>query len=544
VGFSAAPIAGALADYNFLQGTGTAVTDNSGNSNNGTLGSGGSAPTWTTTGLHFSGQEQVALPASLNASKTFFFGLYMDPVPTYLGNQYPMLAASSLGASGLNLMYDQAKDNTFVSPGGIAVLAPSIFVNGGISTAVENLVSGFHVLTYVLGTPGVSQDHFYIDGVEPVSYAQQSASDGSQTSGNLFLGSSNLGPFTQSGFNGTMYRFAALPVNTLSAAQIQAISGQIRADVASRGVATSPQAVPQNGPVLHCVGDSITAGLGTTTPYCSSLSLTNQPTYRIVNWGIPGVSLNAIVGSEPNRVAPQCASTAGPAVAIVFAGTNDLSSFTIAPMDALSSLAAETLILKNAGCRVFVGTMLSRGGTGGTGAFDSLKDSYDALILSRARIFGADGIVDFAANPNLGGDGANTNGTYFQGDQTHPTQTGQNLLAAVASNSLNYYFGSNATSPTVVSATTHTILSGEGYITVAPTANQTLTLPDCTGPSGATYTVNNPQSAFSVSVVAGSGSQLVNGLALGAAVTVPANGSVVFRDVPNPKTVSGCHWEM
>jgi hypothetical protein len=118
------------------------------------------------------------------------------------------------------------------------------------------------------------------------------------------------------------------------------------------------------------------------------------------------------------------------------------------------------------------------------------------------------------------------------------------LLAAVASNSLNYYFGSNAASPTVVSAMTHAILSGEGYITVAPTANQTLTLPDCTGPSGATYTVNNPQAAFSVSVMAGSGSQLINGLALGTAVTVPANGSIVFRDVPNPKTVSGCHWEM
>jgi lysophospholipase L1-like esterase len=341
-----------------------------------------------------------------------------------------------------------------------------------------------------------------------------------------------------------MYRFAALPTNTLSAAQIQTISGQIKADVEGRGVATSPQPVPQNGPVLHCVGDSITAGLGVATPYCSSLSLTNQPNYRIVNWGIPGVSLNAIAGSEPNRVAPQCASTAGPAVAIVFAGTNDLSSYTIQPMDALSSLAAETQILKNAGCKVFVGTMLSRGGGGGTGPFDTLKDTYDALILSRARVFGADGIVDFAANPNLGADGANANATYFQGDNIHPTQTGQNLLAAVASNSLNYYFGANAASPAVVSDTAHTILSGEGYISVAPTANQMLTLPDCTGPSGATYTVNNPQSAFSVSVLAGSSSQLINGLAAGTAVTVPANGSVVFRDVPNPKNVSGCHWEM
>jgi hypothetical protein len=541
-GFSSAPIAGATADYNFLQGMGTVLTDNSGSSNNGALGTGTLAPTWTPTGLHFAGQEQVSLPSSLNGSKTFFFGLYMDPVQ--VGNQYPVFLGSSLGAAGLNLMYDQVKDNTFVDPGGIAVLAPSIFVNGGISTAVENLVSGFHVLTYVLGTSGSSVDHFYIDGVEPASYEQQNASDGFQTSGNLFLGSSNAGPFAQSGFSGTMYRFAALPVNTLSSAQIQAISGQIKADVASRGVATSPQAVPQNGPVLHCIGDSITAGLGVTTPYCSSLSLTNQAAYKIINWGIPGLALQAMVGGEPNRVAPECTTTAGPVVAIVFGGTNDLSSFTVVPTDVLASLASETQILKSSGCRVFVGTMLSRGGAGGTGTFDSLKDTYDTLILSQAKLFGADGVIDFAANPLLGADGANANTTYFQTDNTHPTQTGQNLLAAVASNSLNYYFGSNAASPTLVSATTHTILSGEGYISVAPTANQTLTLPDCTGPSGATYTVNNPQSAFSVSVVAGSASQLINGLAVGTAVTVPANRSVVFRDVPNPKNVSGCHWEM
>ncbi len=74
--------------------------------------------------------------------------------------------------------------------------------------------------------------------------------------------------------------------------------------------------------------------------------------------------------------------------------------------------------------------------------------------------------------------------------------------------------------------------------------HQTLTLPDCTGQSGAVYTVTNLQSAFTVGVVAGSSSQLINGLGVGTAVPVPANGSLTLRDVPNAKTVSGCHWEM
>ena len=84
---------------------------------------------------------------------------------------------------------------------------------------------------------------------------------------------------------------------------------------------------------------------------------------------------------------------------------------------------------------------------------------------------------------------------------------------------------------------------GDGYITAAPTANQTLTLPDCTGQSGAVYTVTNLQSAFTVGVVAGSSSQLINGLAVGTAVR-SGEWSLTLRDVPNPKTVSGCHWEM
>jgi len=153
-------------------------------------------------------------------------------------------------------------------------------------------------------------------------------------------------------------------------------------------------------------------------------------------------------------------------------------------------------------------------------------------------------VIDFAANPLLGADGATSNTTYFQGDAIHPTGAGQQLLANAASNALNYYFGFNQMNPRVVTAASYTMQAGDGYVTASPTANQTLTLPDCTGQSGAVYTVTNLQSAFTVGVVAGSSSQLINGLAVGTVVPVPANGSLTLRDVPNPKTVSGCHWEM
>jgi lysophospholipase L1-like esterase len=453
--------------------------------------------------------------------------------------------------SGLNLLYTATEAGGPL--GNTAAFSPTIFANNGFPTTAPNLMSGFHVLAFALGSGSGSLDHIYLDGLEVASYNAQGASFGFQTSGNLFLGSSDMSTFTGSGLNGTMYRFVAMPSNGLTAAQIQAISGQIRAEIAGRGVDVAPRPVVQSKPVLYAIGDSITFGTGLATPatqtWFANLNLTNQPAYNMVNDGIFGITLRAVVGSEANRVAPTCVTTNGPSVAIVFLGTNDItavftSSRSLLLSEPVGELGGEIQTLKTAGCKVFVGTMLSRGGNDLLGTtLDADKDAYDASILTTAKTMGADGVVDFAANPLLGADGANANTTYFQGDATHPTPAGQLLLAAAASNTLNYYFGSNAANPTVVTASTHMIASGEGYITANPGANQTLTLPDCTGPSGATYTVSNIQSAFTVGVATGSSSQLINGLPMGTAVTVPANSSVMFRDVANPKTVSGCHWE-
>jgi trimeric autotransporter adhesin len=244
---SAAPIAGATADYNFLQGSGTVVTDNTGNGNNGTLGSGALAPAWTPQGLSFTGQNQVALPAALNSSETFVIGVYLQPLSTSLpANGFPMLVGSSLAGSGLNLLYDYANDNGTLAQS-TYITAPSIYGSGaGLFTNTKNLVSGFHVLTFVLGASGVVPDHIYIDGVQATPGAWDSFSSGLQTSGNLFLGSSNTGIFGQSGLNGTMYRFAVFPGRSLTDGQILQISEQIKNDVASRGVPVAPVRVPRD----------------------------------------------------------------------------------------------------------------------------------------------------------------------------------------------------------------------------------------------------------------------------------------------------------
>ncbi|NYF78568.1 GDSL-type esterase/lipase family protein [Granulicella arctica] len=537
---SAGLLSGASADYNFLQGSGTTITDSTGNGNTGTL-STTAAPTWTATGLAFVPGQGVSLPATLNGTQTYFMGLYINPLTagTQTINQYPVLLSSSAGGSGFNFMYSYtpSANGGFISN----AYAPTLYVNSQAATITPNLLSGFHVLAAVLGTGSGNTDHIYIDGVEVANYTRQGTSAGTQTTGNLFLGSSAVSPWATSGFNGTMYRLRTYATQ-LSASTVQSVSLAIANEIASRGVPVSPVNIPLATPQLQAIGDSITYGQGVTTPWPSLLGLTNQPAYTITDWGITGITLSAINGSDPNRAALRCHSSSGPSVAVVFAGTNDFAIMPTSATALFANMMGEVQTMKQAGCRVFVGTMLSRTGNDvSSNTLDSDKDAYDALILAQAKAGGADGIIDFAANPLLGADGANAN-TSFQSDHIHPTQAGQQLLANAASNALNYYFGYNETNPHVVTTLGYSMTAADGYLSLSGLTDAgTLTLPDCTGQSGAAYRINNPQSSYAVSVVPLNSSQLINGLST---VTVPSNTTLTLRDVPNPKTVSGCHWEM
>ena len=348
-----------------------------------------------------------------------------------------------------------------------------------------------------------------------------------------------------------MYR-AVFFSSEMTPAQVKSVTGALRGDAVTRGVPLAPLATPSGSPQLHAIGDSITAGYLDTTSWPANLSLANQPAYVINNWGIGGITALALAGSEPNRVAPLCSSASGPGVAILFEGTNDFMVGSPAQMSPTASyvfanIASEIKALKRGGCTVFVGTMLSRSGSinGGGSTYDQAKDALDALILQQAKSIGADGVVDFAAEPLIGADNASSNGTNFNPDGIHPRNVMQARMGAIASNSLNYYFGYNEVNPHGVTSLPYSMSAGDGEVSLAGLAGAgTVTLPDCTGQSGATYRIYNPQSAFAVTVTPLNGSQLINGLALAAQVTVPANGTLTLRDVPNAKAVSGCHWEM
>jgi lysophospholipase L1-like esterase len=527
--------------YDFANQTGTTVSDRIG-TNNGTLG-GGTLPTWTGNGLAFTVGSNVALPAALNSEKTFYFAVYLNPITAgaQTTNDYPSILSSSTGGAGFNLILqlpsqisNGQSDHTYTT---------TIYPNA-LSTASLNTLSGFEVLTVVCGTGSGSLDHIYIDGVE-VSYSTQASNCGAQTSGNLYLGPAQVSPWSAGFFPGTFYGFGtSSSQHTL--AQIQQNVSAFFALAAAKGVPTSPLPVSLAQPQLLALGDSITAGTNGQTPYTSQLNLTNQPAYTISNYGIIGIRLAAILSHEANRAAPLCNTQAGPAVAILEAGTNDLASISpLSPQAVWSSAAAWATLMRKAGCTPFINTMISRTANGyGSQTMDALKDTYDALILQQAKQVGFAGVLDVAANPLLGADGAYNNTTYFQAiDHIHLTTLGNQLMGTAVSNGLNWYFGYNESNPHIVATLTgFTMACSDGYLDLGGVAaGGNITLPDCTGASGAAFRFNNPQSTYAITITADSSAHPINGSST--AVTIPANGTLTLRLVPNPKTTAGWHWE-
>lgn len=540
-------LTGATSRYDMLpiHISGSSLLDQSGSGNNGTFGS--TAPTSIPTGLVFSNPSGVSLPSVLNNTRTFLVALYIPPLPsnnTGYTPGYNSILSPSQGAGGFALLNSYSIANSFLGNGD--AFAPSIFAGGTFGRACNTMVSGYHVFGVTLGTNTSSDpDVIYVDGVPCSSYNYSaSASSGVMSSGNYFLGSTAANTFANLGIVGTLY-FSETFSTELTPAQVATEAGAISNSVASRGVPLTPTPIGLALPEIIGSGDSITYGFGATTSWIANLTLTNQPTYVINNLGITGIFLQAIDGSMSNREVPLCPNVGGPTIDILFAGTNDIASTIWTPAQTLIFLSGAIQQAKKAGCVVGIGTMISRNG------FDTQKDTYDALILTNWKALGADFVVDFAADPKFGADGASLNpnptacsgGTCFQSDNTHPTTAGQIIMGADASNAFNYYFGYNKSNPNIVTTNSYSMVAGDGYVTANPSGAATYSLPDCTGQSGAVYSINNPQSTHTLSVVGlNSTTQPINGLAT--TISIPSNATALITDVPNAKTVSGCHWDM
>lgn len=426
---------GLMAEYRMTEGTGTTLADSSGNGNTGTFPGGGNNPTWVQGGLSFLGSssQSVSLPAALNSAKTIILA-YTFQLQAPFGNGltcgtscYVSLIAGSTGPEG---------SITFISKFGATGFSDAALANrvhlaawkiSFISTTTPAGIQGTHVVGLAMDT----LDHFYIDGNEVAKYYVQGTMAGAMSAGSYRLGGSTT---NTSFLTGQLY-YAVFYNRVLTAAEVAQDSAAITNALLARGVkipfvgggqtATSTAA----NDVVVFDGDSITQG--NAGPWTNAVALVNPAT--VWNPAIAGSQLIAdLVPEIPTTDCNYFNTNAVRNAVVIMAGTNDIVVASRTAAATHSALVQAARLLRGCGFKVFIGTSLNRGGFS--------LDPYNALERQYWPTY-ADGLFDYAADPNLGCTGCSANTTYFNVDAIHPTAYGQTILQGVAQRGLNRFYG-------------------------------------------------------------------------------------------------------
>jgi hypothetical protein len=295
---------------------------------------------------------------------------------------------------------------------------------------------------------------------------------------------------------------------------------------------------------ILCGITSIEAGVNSNQPPCTTANTgLSSATYIPLIPAIGGSTMAAWIATGLQPYQKYFDNSSGRIYGYMgSAATNDLcqsgSSFTLAV--AWQNVLAGVRTLKKLGAnQVFLGTMLSRTGNGAGvnsgSTCDSLKNQYNALV--RASTSAASyNLIDIAANPVLGADGAAANTTNFP-DGVHPSaalQTG--TYGPTFARAILSADGTTATSPGVYTSATQALTSADNFTTAAVTAAATWSLPECLGLTGYVYRVQNP-TAFTITM-AGINSEAISG---GTLVAPGATG--YFKVVLTSASTGGCSWQ-
>jgi lysophospholipase L1-like esterase len=494
---------GLLAEYHFDPSeAGSSAKDYSGENHPCNFGAGGQAPTRTDYGLNFTNESKQYCDTGIHADQAATIIAYV---------RYPQIATHYSAIFGTA----DAGYQLLTNNGGFGIL--NEFPASSYAQFTD--APGYGVLALVRSASG---SLLYWNG----ALLPKTLNGGgklSASSADLWLGGSGSGCASNTCFLTGDFIGAAVYSTALSAAEIQKVSVWMNTLAAQKGYTPPPQTVTSNAPWLMCDGDSITFGTNA-VPFCSYLTLSGviaSPT--VLNAGISGQKLSDMFLGE-DRIIAMYPQGGTPVMSTIFGGTNDITnqsaSSTIVATTA-AYLARYIKAAKAAGARVFTMTMLAR-----LSADDVHRNQYNTIIRQNWKAWGADGLVDFAANPLLGANGANTNLTYFGADQIHPTTLSQTtLMGPEFSHVLNHFYGSSQNSPTVITANSYTVVDSDGYVVWTPTAAATGTLLDCTGMTGATFTIANT-STFDITMSA-SNSQTIVGSAV-----VSAGTKKVFTCMP------------
>ena len=453
-------ISGLTAEYRLTEGSGTTITDSSGNGNTGTF-TAGHFPTWIATGgLAFAGGTQsVDLPAGLNSSKTIIIALNQPNIITQGNLQESPLVSSTNSSNCTGFMLDTAS----VPNANYQQYATRS--NGSIKSSAIGPVVGVHVLTLII--PGTTADVFYLDGVS----IGANGTTPLQTAGHYVLGSNAGGCDPGTGFAGSIY-YLAFFSTALTQTQMFQANSLIANILNNQGTP-----VANNGPsadTLLLSGDSEMSNLA-----IPATTIFMPAGVNIWNFGVSGQTSGLLLTEQPyNDLA--LVPTTGRFVDIIWSGTND-NAGTEANTLLNQERFCANVHAKNGQC--IVGTMLSRT------AKDTQKNTMNGLFNLYWKSF-AEGEINFGINPNLGADGASANTTFFTDGVHTTTASRDNILDRMIHTFANrILFGKNNFDQATL------------YTTGAPAATAITATSESTNTVTVTTTLNPP--AGSCAIIAG-----------------------------------------
>jgi hypothetical protein len=385
-------------------------------------------------GLQFTSSKGTfaALPAAINTVKTILLVTYFDPAnfgveaapfPFIAGGiaaQYPS-SVRDPGIAVVGSSYNPGGYNNYYWQG--------FNTSGGYSAANFPPIHGYQVLSWVINSGG---DEMY-SYTRPWAVGMTIGAINSSDNPYYQLGGNAAASGNPTWFQGQIL-FAAFWSSALTPAQVaqnvQAVQGlmQARGLVLNGVPGQGFQALPGTWQIPESI-DTFALDGDSETTYISSSNLptvTGSP--NIFNTGQSGqtaltINTNSaymvdvnIPNQAFNSSIVQAGAGANRAGVIVFVGTNDAVTSNDTAAIALGSLAGYCRARKKAGWnKVATLTMMDRSGV------TTFKDSYDALMRQNWANW-ADMLIDVAANPNWGADGANAN-TFYMTSGVHWSTT-------------------------------------------------------------------------------------------------------------------------
>ena len=161
----------------------------------------------------------------------------------------------------------------------------------------------------------------------------------------------------------------------------------------------------------------------------------------VVNNGVAGDTTPLISGLALTETDPFVTSlgTSG-SVAVVVEGTNDIY-YGATAAQAFADLQAYVNARLAHGFQVVVTTILSRSNPGTPANFNVTRAAYNALVVAAYGGGATPGVqlANWASDPNMGINGAETNLTYFQADLVHPNVLGCSTLAAYVTTAIQAF---------------------------------------------------------------------------------------------------------